>query len=94
MREKVPVFCFCRSGSASNSTDDEKKRLLFFSYGLREYLIDLDQLVSVKSQAYKTTLVEEAAARIDVPSVHDLLNRRIPASVAKQKDILLSRLDT
>ena len=94
LRERVPVFCFYRSGFAGHSLDDEKKRLLFYGYGLHEYLIDLDQMAFSKSSAFRDFVIKKTVSRLEQDSLYEMLNRNIPANVALMKEQLRDHIVT
>jgi hypothetical protein len=92
IRERVPVFGFYRSGLANDAIDDEKKRLFFYGYGLREYLIDLDQLLFAKTQTHVAAFVREVARMANDKSVLEAISDRILSSVARHRQALMDEL--
>ena len=64
LREGVPVLCMARSGDGSWTLDDEKKRILFLSLGLGDWLVDLDELAAIKRPRLYGELVAELVQRV------------------------------
>jgi len=90
IREKVPTFCFYRSGFAANTLDDEKKRLLFYSYGLKDFLIDLDQLAFSKAPQTWDLAVQKLLHHASQTAVHETLHTHIPQHITRLREQLLN----
>jgi len=92
LRERVPVLCLARSGRAANTIDDEKKRLLFYGYGLKECLVDIDELLAMRSEAAVSAFIDEHAERLRDARLRAILHELLPAHVAEWRPRLLDLL--
>ncbi len=77
LREGVPVLGVARSGDASWTLDDEKKRILFLSLGLGDWLVDLDEAIAIKRPRLYRELVAELVERVGGAAAAPLLRAQL-----------------
>ena len=92
LREGVPVLCVTRAGDGSRTLDDEKKRILFLSLGLGDWLVDLDELVAIKRPRLYGELVAELVDRVGLDSAGALLRSGLHPMIDRWRSRLRAEL--
>ena len=88
----MPVLGVARSGDASWTLDEEKKRILFLSLGLGHWLVDLDELAAIKRPRLYGELVAELVDRVGLDAAGALLQSRLFPMIERWRSRLREEL--
>jgi hypothetical protein len=93
LREGVPVLLYSRMNGGRGTLGDGKKLIMMQGYGLSEYVLDVDEIISAKNPKVKAALVEEAAEKVSSDRYRTFLNETFPLHIERWKGDLLNRLN-